>query len=312
MSSSTNGANASEIETGSPVTINPLNKSSTPDTSTHPVIAYAEEEDEEEEENNVYFSLPPLVRSTEASRSLSIESPRLIHALKIIDIISINIGSVMFIVGSFYFYPSYKKDCGDIKNCALVGTLLFILGSYFFLQGSVIAFILSGGSTYQDMPLAVNGLLYIGANTLFVIGSVFFLPSITEVITDETGVILFTLGSVIFVVAPCYNVYRALDLLKHGMITSFQCKLTIFIAVLYIVGSLAFVVGSIYFLPSIFQTFSVTLFVFGSLCFQCSALLAPLKYGWKLCSTGNVSVNTTRSSVTEPARTVELQSLVES
>ena len=251
-----------------------------------------DEEDPDNEETAVYYNLPPLVRTSESRKSISIKSTEFLHFLKVVDVICMNVGSLMFVVGSVYFYPSYAGDCGIFNNCDNVGAILFIAGSALFLVASLILFVLSGGSTFQDMALTYNGLLYVFANTLFLIGSILFVPSLTSVITVIPGITLFIVGSVIFVLAPLYNIYRAIDLRAKRLITQKHMKITIGMALFYIIGSLAFVIGSVYFLPSLYQNFSVTFFVWGSVCFQCSSLLVPIKYGWIF-----ISQETSRLSV---------------
>lgn len=238
--------------------------------------SFNDDVDGEGDSEDAYFHLPPLVTSRHR------ESMKRVHSnnvLKTIDMFAVNIGSACFIVGSVYFYPFLNNSCKPMThNCGVLGGSLFIIGSFLFLQGSIISFYLSGADIADDLGLKLNSWLYILANFLFLIGSIFFIPSVVHKEGVAFGISLFVAGSVIFVVAPAYNIYRAIEFRSKGRITSYQYHVTVSTAWLYIMGSSGFVVGSVYFLPGLYQSWSITLFVVSSVCFQIATLIVPLKY----------------------------------
>jgi len=191
----------------------------------------------------------------------------------------VKIGSLCFIFGSIYFYPSLDAVCKPMTHsCSVLGAALFIIGSFLFLQGSIISYYLSGADLSKDRGLTANALLYILANFLFLIGSIFFIPSVVHKDGVTLGISLFVIGSMIFVVAPAYNIYRAVGFKREGKITNYQYNVTVSTAALYMIGSSGFVIGSIFFLPALYEVWSVTVFVISSCLFQVATLIIPLKY----------------------------------
>lgn len=132
------------------------------------------------------------------------------------------VGSVMFVVGSYLFFPDL--DCGEI-NCELPGAMLFLVGSTFFFIASFLLFVRSDAASWSDYGLSVNATLYLAANFLFVIGSFLFIPVIVDDVEDHkstSGVVLFIIGSVIFVFAPLYDFKRALELRSKGQLSNLR------------------------------------------------------------------------------------------
>lgn len=244
--------------------------------------------DLDDDADGPYMSLPPLMMSENNRRELKRAEgghKQLSLFLKVVDVVSINIGSIMFIVGSIYFYPEYKRECKSIgmDDCAELGALLFVIGSALFLLGACISFKHHGGFNMVDKSMLLNAYMYILANTLFVVGSFFFFPGVAAKDTDIPGLWMFLIGSMIFVLAPVFNIFRATQMKAAGQISDLHFRSGVIIAILYIVGSGSFVIGTILFFPSIYQPCSVTIFVIGSVLFLISTLLTPLKYSWNDC-----------------------------
>jgi hypothetical protein len=196
--------------------------------------------------------------------------------------LGINIGSVLYVTGSVYFYPGYAGDCGGVglDDCATLGSWMFIAGSVLFLQGSLISFFHSGGFEMQDKLLLINAVLYLVANSLFLLGSIISFPTIAAKITVVPGLILYLIGSLMFFSAPVFNIFRAIDMRRKRTMRKLHFRATVIIASLYIVGSLGFIVGIMFFMPGLYRVWSVTIFVWGSVTFFVATLMAPLKYSW--------------------------------
>lgn len=237
---------------------------------------------EEEGNNEMFFTLPPVVSSTNSGKS--VPHTALGWFFQLIDVVSINLGSICFIVGSVYFYPSEEGSCGGagVNNCMLIGADLFIIGSFLFLQGTVIVFFHSGAYKLENLSLVFNLAMYLVANVMFVVGSFFFIPDVMTQYGPYIGVWLFIIGSLIFVISPAYNLYRATGMLQQGVISRTQYMITTVMCTLYMLGSTAFVVGSVLFLPNYFEPYAITIFVWGSVAFMVATLLAPLKYSWRV------------------------------
>ena len=221
----------------------------------------------------VFFStrnLPPLINSHAVD-----PSSRGVQQLTMIADVGGNIGGVCFVVGSFVFYPQYEN--------LEAGAALFTLGSLLFLVGSAANFAKNDAASFKDVALSVNAILYIAANSMFVVGSALFFPQLIELapFVETTGISLFIIGSVVFILAPLFDMYRTWLLRRHLQISTLSYSIELTIAALYIGGSVLFVVGSVYFIPSLFQVFAVTMFVVGSSLFLLATASMPMSNLWR-------------------------------
>jgi hypothetical protein len=183
-----------------------------------------------------------------------------------------NTGSICFVVGSYYFLPDFDRK---VHTGAAI---LFIVGSFLFTFASIILFWRNDCHTCVDYPLTLNGIAYMSANTMFIVGSFCFLPEYTEINGGEVeylGIILFIVGSAIFLFAPMYDIYRTLEMREHKQISAARLVTEVTVGLAYVGGSFLFVVGSILFLPYYYTRESVQAvwcFIIGS----CFFLLATL------------------------------------
>ena len=188
-----------------------------------------------------------------------------------------NLAGVMFIVGSFLFNPKYNRE--TLRWAAV----LFIVGSSFFMISAGIIFIRNNCQTFQDEAMSYNCILYILANSLFVIGSVFFLPKLDD---EErfliAGLFFFTVGSMLFFCAPFYSVYRLLQ--SEVRVAREYVFAEIAVALLFAAGNAMFIIGSILFMPARFHSDdfdypALQLFIIGSFCFFIATFLLTIKQG---------------------------------
>ena len=223
-------------------------------------------------------NLPPLINKRYID-------PRTVQMLIFISEAGGILGSICFIVGSFYFYPEYDETMTfcDPYDCILIGSLLFVLGSFFFFMGSCSNFVKNDAASCQDWGLTFNATLYCVANFLFTVGSCFFCPKLAHehipigpgFEAEFIGLGCFIFGSVVFILAPLYDIYRAHQLRNTNQISYLSMAVEIVIAIMYIGGSILYFVGSIYFIPELFERFAVTMFVVGSFCFLGACLSSP-------------------------------------
>ena len=245
----------------------------------------------EQDEVFLAVSYPPLVPSvipdvgTEDGKEISSKSLEAQHIaigeyrisfqdLHKLEWLMANTGSFCFLIGSYYFLPAES-------NFVDAGAILFVTGSVTFTVASAILFIRNKCHTMVDMPLTYNGLLYIGANILFIAGCVCFMPRYADQddATLDAGIALFTMGSLIFTFAPIWNISRTLQLSKLKKIhpTSFYTEMCIGFA--YIIGSALFVVGSILFLPTYYAQSAdqaVGCFIVGSAFFLLATIITSI------------------------------------
>jgi len=78
------------------------------------------------------------------------------------------IGSLMFIIGSYYFFDGLS--CGDM-DCELPGALLFLLGSTLFFISSALLYVRADAGTWEDPGLSTTACLYLLANFEFIMVS---------------------------------------------------------------------------------------------------------------------------------------------
>mmetsp|Transcript_16460 Transcript_16460/g.27508 ORF Transcript_16460/g.27508 Transcript_16460/m.27508 type:complete len:383 (-) Transcript_16460:206-1354(-) len=224
-------------------------------------------------------NLPPLINKRYID-------PRTVKILIYISEVGGILGSICFIVGSFYFYPEYDETMTFCEpyDCILVGSLLFVLGSFFFFLGSCANFVKNDAASCQDIGLTFNATLYCVANFLFTVGSAFFCPKLAHehipigekgFKAEYIGLGCFIFGSVDFILAPLYDIYRAHQLRNSLQISYLSMMVEFIIAVMYIGGSVMYLIGSVYFIPDLFERFAVTMFVVGSFCFLGACLSSP-------------------------------------
>lgn len=184
-------------------------------------------------------------------------------------------GSVLFLVGSFLFYPDL--DICPLYSCIFWGASCFIVGSTCsFIGSSLLSY-----KNYNRLNSRNVVSLYSDplANGLFIVGSVFFLPSITKIDGVIEGVLCFTVGCGILVFNSLFNIHLALsshDVVKEDFLFILSREICL------IIGSILFIVGSIMFIPLFFHKYVVNFFILGSLffilnhvMFFCSPKTAP-------------------------------------
>jgi hypothetical protein len=194
--------------------------------------------------------------------------------LRFVEWILSNLGSLFFIIGSYYFLPDSEDKCGPV-SCELPGALLFVFGSFFFTIASITLFIRNDAWSCTDMGLTINGGLYIFANILFVIGSYCFIPAVIdkEMHSVSPGVVLFVIGSVIFFLAPMYDVYRTHLFYRENKVDRETMITQIIVGISYIGGSFLFTVGSILYLPGEkYSYLAAPFFLIGSFLFLIATL----------------------------------------
>lgn len=235
------------------------------------MIVKDEATEDDEEEQVEYMNLPPLVLSQKAKQAR--KKSKLDSYLNYLDPILNNLGSLCFIFGSLFFIPSFEsRFCDSVEEGEAIGAVAFLVGSVFFLLTSIITFIRSGALTSGNSILLANGLMYIIGNVLFIAGCVYFIPPEDDL---DTGLDCFIIGSVIYIVAPLMDAYRATQLYIEGGIKYENLLGELLVIALYTVGGIVFVVGCIYYYPSLYQSWAVWLFLLGSVCFLLATLTAP-------------------------------------
>jgi len=110
-----------------------------------------------------------------------------------------------------------------------------------------------------------NSVLYLLGGLTFVLGSIFFLPKYDQ--NPDTGAWIFFGGSLVYLVVTVHDLFEAFAYLRSRKNASFWERIELFAAVVYVSGTILFIVGSLFFLSE------VDLVVAGSWCFIWGSLL---------------------------------------
>lgn len=182
------------------------------------------------------------------------------------------VGAICFVVGSVFFLPA-------LQTYSTAGAWLFIIGSLIYLGVATHDFVEAiihyrntrqhGRKTMLEF-LTLTG--YVTASVLFVIGSVFFLPSMFK---EAWGAWCFIIGSALFAVGATLSVTQ---ITSAGTLIGLQ--LLNAVAITFVIGSILFLISSIPYLWSVEQSslahklfsYLASQFIFASLLFLAGGL----------------------------------------
>lgn len=178
------------------------------------------------------------------------------------------VGSILFFIGSIYFYPRYL-----IIDGGWIGTWLFLFGCVFFVLMSSID-LWDVRDTPKQSIAAMNALVNFIGSVLFFIGSFYFFPSIAE-IYPSTGSYLFITGCLLF----CIGAIGGIILAQREIVFSTRVIATCS-CIFNFIGCVLFIIGCVFFLPEFLEKeqdydyflYSVHAFVVGSVSFTLAAV----------------------------------------
>lgn len=160
-----------------------------------------------------------------------------------INAVLYNLGGLMFIIGSGFFFPHYEAY-------ADLGAWIFFFGSLLYLvvtghdMGEVWHYWLTKHSHTTDKILEfIAATAYLVGTVLFTVGSIFFLSALGWIVA---GAWCFIIGSALFLIGACVNVTQIVQ--ERSLITLQLMNLT---AISFIVGSVLFLIASIPYLWTI-------------------------------------------------------------
>lgn len=93
---------------------------------------------------------------------------------------------------------------------------------------------------------ASNSILYLVGGLIFVLGSVFFLPAFSAM--ENVGAWLFVIGSLAYLIVTGHDLVESLTHLLRDDNTTLRYYLEFTTAIVYVIGTLLFTVGSVFFL----------------------------------------------------------------
>lgn len=161
------------------------------------------------------------------------------------------LGSLLFLVGSIYFYPEYSVmwhgDAGVFASwCYLIGCALFFTGANFdFIQ--TVRY--NHGTQLRQVLRAYVALTNYMASSIFMLGALYFLPTWYPK-APELGCWSFFVGCILFCLAAIAEFFFICT--THGAtgfnITNIVCWGGVAVFGTF-VGALLFILGSWYYLP---------------------------------------------------------------
>ena len=117
----------------------------------------------------------------------------------------------------------------------------------------------------------LNNRLYLFSSLLFIIGSIFFLPSFS--IYNILGVKIFTIGLFISLILNLHDFHEVLNHHSKNNL-GFWNYLEIITVLLYLIGTINYLIGNYYFVFSPLKTYSAGLyFILGSALFTIAAIV---------------------------------------
>jgi hypothetical protein len=199
-----------------------------------------------------------------------------------------NLGGIAFVVASFLFDRKYKTPVH------LWAAILFIMGSTFYTAASSIVFIRNDCASWKDPGLSMNALMYLVSNSLFIIGSFFFIPSVeAENALLVTGLWIFIIACTIFLAAPAYDTYRTLT--SSVEISNQYIIAELSVTSMFMLGNTCFIIGCVVYLPSIgMEDLGLFLFILGSFLFLFATFILSItqavkNLGWQTKEKGGTS-----------------------
>ncbi|KAL7688883.1 putative YrhK domain-containing protein [Plasmopara halstedii] len=195
------------------------------------------------------------------------------------------LGSLLFLLGSIYFYPEYSVMWSG--SAGVFASWCFVIGCIFF-TGANLDFIqtirYNHGTPLRQVLRAFVALTNYMASSIFNLGALYFLPSWYPK-SPELGCWSFFFGSILFSVSAVAEFFFICMTHEDPRLTGFKIKNAFcwdaVAALATLVGAFLFVLGSWYYLPRYINLVdegirnmnkAVTLYVIGSIFFIISSL----------------------------------------
>ncbi|CAI5731587.1 unnamed protein product [Hyaloperonospora brassicae] len=196
------------------------------------------------------------------------------------------LGSVLFLVGSIYFYPEFAVMWNG--KAGLFASWCFVIGCIMFFVGANLDYVqvirYDHGSQLRQVLRAYSALGNYMASCIFILGALYFLPT-WYLKAPELGSWSFIVGCILFCITAVVELLFVCMTHEDMRMTGFKLKnvwcYTAVMAVATFLGALFFILGSWYYLPRYinriddgvhYMNRAITFYVIGSVCFVISAL----------------------------------------
>ncbi|CAI5745477.1 unnamed protein product [Peronospora destructor] len=200
-------------------------------------------------------------------------------------VVSYLVGSVLFLIGSIYFYPEYTFLWNG--NGGTFASWCFVLGCIMFFVGANLDFIQTirhnHGTQLRQVLRAYNALCNYMASAIFILGALYFLPTWYPK-APELGCWSFFFGCILFCIAAVVEIFFVCITHEDRRVTGFKIRnivcWTSVMMVATFIGAFLFILGSWYYLPRYinriddgtdYMNKAITFYVIGSVFFIISA-----------------------------------------
>ncbi|KAL3661519.1 hypothetical protein V7S43_013279 [Phytophthora oleae] len=235
---------------------------------------------------NSHFSMQMTPRQPEILKNGGHELATWEKCIEIGRPVSYFLGSILFLLGSIYFYPelSIKWD----GNAGVFASWCFVVGCLMFFTGANLDFIqtirYNHGTQLRQVIRAYNALANYMATSIFILGALYFLPTWYPK-APELGCWSFIAGCVLFCPAAIVEILFICMTHEDPRVTGFKikniaCWGTV-AALGTFIGALFFILGSYYYLPRYinrvddgthYMNMAITFYVIGSVFFIINSL----------------------------------------
>ncbi|TDH72039.1 uncharacterized protein CCR75_000101 [Bremia lactucae] len=196
------------------------------------------------------------------------------------------LGSVLFLIGSIYFYPEYSTmwdgDAGIFASwCYVVGCIMFFAGANLdFIQ----TIRHNHGTQLRQVLRAYNAMMNCVASSIFILGALYFLPGWYPK-APEVGCWSFIIGCILYCVAAIVELIFICSTHEDPRVNGFKIKNIAcwgsIAALSTFNGAIFFILGSWYYLPQYinlieegthYMNKAITFYVIGSVLFLICSL----------------------------------------
>ncbi|ETO74678.1 hypothetical protein F444_09638 [Phytophthora nicotianae P1976] len=246
---------------------------------------------------NSHFSYSIQITPTQSPPEVLLPGNHLLapweKGLEISRVLAYFIGSLLFLLGSIFFFPEYSVMWNG--NAGLFGSWDFVIGCICFFTGANLDFIqtirYNHGTPLRQVLRAFTALFNYMATSIFILGGLYFLPSWYPK-APELGCWAFIIGCILFCIAAVSDILFICMTHEDPRVTGFRitnlfCWGTV-AALGTFVGALCFIIGSWFYLPkyinhvdkgTYYMNLAITFYVVGSVSFIInSCALAPDVY----------------------------------
>ena len=194
--------------------------------------------------------------------------------------------SVGSVIGYTIAYGVAPNKCG-IVPCQSLQRIMALIGAIFYTVTPIATFLLTNAVSCKNGELTLNSVTYIIGGFCFLFGVICFYPFPIDKSLDQKltliAVSLYVLGSLMYVFAVSWDIYRARKLRDKSQISFYAFMIEGWVSGLYLLGSFLALAGSILLYPAISTRHVYALFLLSAFCFTFGSISGFIAQLWRYC-----------------------------